>query len=73
MYVLVDISISSEEYLRWYRGSANAVVATAKDGRKIRFPAQSLQQFVTHSGVHGTFAVYFDDYHKLLRVEKLAD
>ena len=73
MYILIDLVISREEYLRWYQGSARAVVATARDGRTIRFPAEALRPYVTHTGVRGTFAVYFDDNHKLLRVEKLSE
>ncbi|MAR92244.1 MAG: DUF2835 domain-containing protein [Pseudomonadota bacterium] len=71
MHLLVDLVISREEYLRWYQGAASAVVATARDGRKVRFPAASLRPYVTHQGIRGTFAIYFDDNHKLLAVKKL--
>lgn len=71
MHIIVDIHISREEYLRWYQGSANAVVAQARDGRTIRFPADALQSFVTHNGIAGSFAIYFDSNNKLQKVERL--
>jgi hypothetical protein len=57
--------------LRWYQGAARTVLAKARDGRKVQFPAQSLQPYITHAGVQGSFAIYFDDNNRLLGVEKL--
>ncbi|MBA56049.1 MAG: hypothetical protein CMK89_16480 [Pseudomonadales bacterium] len=71
MHLIVDLTITPEEYLKWYRGSAKAIVATSRDGRKVSFPADSLRPYVTHGGIKGTFAIYFDDNNKLLGVEKL--
>lgn len=71
MHLLVDLHLSREEYLRWYQGHARMVHARSRDGRSVRFPAQSLQPYVTHSGVSGTFAIYFDENNKLLKVERL--
>ena len=71
MHLIVDLKISREEYLRWYRGSVRAVVATARDGRKVSFPAAALQAFVTHNGISGTFTIYFDSDNKLQKVERL--
>lgn len=70
-YMIVDIAISGEEFLRWYQGGAKVVSVVARDGRRVQFPASSLQPFVQHSGVHGTFAIYFDQHNKLQRVERL--
>ena len=71
MLLIVDIHLSSDDYLRWYQGSAKAVVATSRDGRRVRFPAESLRPFVTHSGVHGSFAIHFNEHNRLVKVEKL--
>lgn len=70
--LVVDLHIPADEYVRWYRGGPRVVSAVARDGRRVQFPAASLQPFVTHDGVHGTFAIHFDDNHKLQRVERLA-
>lgn len=71
MYLIVDITITRDEYLRWYQGAARSVFAVSRDGRKVQFPAQSLQPYVTHTGVKGSFAIHFDDNNRLVRVEKL--
>ena len=70
--MIVDIHISADEYVRWYQGGVRFVSAVARDGRRVNFPASSLQPFVQHTGVHGTFAIHFDQHNKLQRVERLA-
>ncbi|MEJ2064623.1 MAG: DUF2835 family protein [Reinekea sp.] len=35
------------------------------------FPSRILQPFVTRQGIHGTFRIYFDQYHKFQRIEQL--
>jgi hypothetical protein len=70
-YLVIDLHISRDEYLRWYQGGARAVNAVARDGRRVNFPAASLQRFVGHDGVHGTFAIHFDQNNRLERVERL--
>ena len=67
----MDLKISRDEYLRWYRGTARSVIAKSRDGRKVSFPADALQGFVSHSGVNGTFAIHFDHNNKLQKVERL--
>ncbi len=71
MHLIVDIAISRDEYLKWYQGAARSIVTHSRDGRKVRFPAQSLRPYVTHGGIQGTFAIYFDENNKLQGVEKL--
>lgn len=69
--IYVDISISQEEYLRWYQGSANLVHAQALDGRTVNFPANILQKFVTHSGIQGRFAIEFDGEKKFKSITRV--
>lgn len=68
--LLVDLDISPEDYLRHYKGSANKVICTARDGRKIQFPTGILQCFVTRDGIHGSFRLEIDDKHKLMSVSR---
>ena len=70
--LVVDLNIPAEEFLRWYKGGVKVVNAVARDGRRVQFPADSLQPFVQHSGIQGTFAIHFDANNKLQRVERLA-
>ena len=72
MHLIVDLTITPEEYLKWYRGSAKAIVAQSRDGRKVSFPAESLRPYVSHGGIQGSFAIYFDENNKLKALEKLS-
>ncbi|TQV80991.1 DUF2835 family protein [Exilibacterium tricleocarpae] len=69
--LIVDLAISAEEYQRLYRGAANAVVARARDGRRVRFPAHILRPFVTHTGIQGSFAITFDADNRYQAVERI--
>jgi len=69
--IVVDLNISSDEYLRYYQGAARTVLATSTDGRSVRFPAGVLQQVVTRDGVRGRFAILFNQAGKFERIERL--
>lgn len=68
--VTLDLHISADEYLAMYQGVVTNVVARAHDGRVIRFPANLLQKFVTHGGIHGQFTIYFDRQNKFQSIVK---
>jgi hypothetical protein len=53
----VDLDIDAEQLKRLYRGAARMVLARARDGRWVRFPAALLRGHVEHHGVHGAFAL----------------
>lgn len=69
--IYIDISISADEWLKIYRGTARVVNTRSRDGRTIQFPANILQQYVTHTGVYGSFVIYFDDSGKFQSIAKL--
>jgi hypothetical protein len=52
---------SAHEYLRYYRGSINKVIATCADGKTVQFPAGLLTPFVTTTGIRGRFVLTCDD------------
>ena len=58
--IIVSLHISREDYLSVYQGQVQDVVATASDGRVVRFPAAILKGMVGHEGIHGTFKIHFD-------------
>ena len=66
-----SLHISPEQYQRYYRGSAKAVVVTATDGRTLKFPASAMQQFVTHDGIQGRFEIRFDDNNKMIGISRI--
>ena len=55
----------------YYSGSAREIIATSRDGRVVRFPANILRPFVSHDGVHGEFAIEFDADHKFVAIHRL--
>jgi hypothetical protein len=67
----VNLRITAEEYLKSYAGSVKDVVATAMDGRRVRFPAKILRPFVTHEGIQGSFLIHFTSDNRFERIEKL--
>jgi hypothetical protein len=70
--VLISLSIPAEEYIRVYQGSAKKVSTIDSEGRRISFPVNILQPFVTRDGVAGSFAIYFDQANKFIRIVRLA-
>jgi hypothetical protein len=69
--IIVDISISPDEWIKLYQGIATDVHTTARDGRSVRFPARILSRFFLKDGIRGSFCILFDDAGKFVRVERL--
>ncbi len=65
------LSITGEEYLRYYRGVARFVVVRSHDGRHVQVPASLLRPFVTHQGVQGEFRLVLDDVNRLVDLQRL--
>lgn len=58
--------------MKYYQGHAVQIAARARDGRQVRLPASVMRRFVSLSGLHGSFAVYYDDNGHLLQVDRLS-
>jgi len=69
--IIVDISISSDEWLKIYRGQTNLVNARSRDGRSIQFPANILSRYTTHSGIQGSYQISFNDDGKFQSIQQL--
>lgn len=69
--IVVSLHISRDDYLSFYQGQVQTVVATATDGRRVRFPAGILKHVVGHEGVHGTFRITFDGNNKFSGITRL--
>lgn len=54
----------------YYRGNVKNVVATTDEGLRVQLPLEVFRPHVTEAGIYGIFAVYVDDNHKLIRLEK---
>jgi len=64
----ISLGISADEYLRIYQGSARFIQAISTEGKRVRFPANILQPFVTREGVYGDFAIVCDGEHRFKRI-----
>lgn len=69
--LLFDISISTQDFLRVYKGTVNRVLIRSRDGRTISLPARHLQPFLTHDGVYGSFIMEFNAQGQLLDLRRL--
>ena len=56
-----SINVSAQEYLQYYKGTINKVVARCNNGSTIQFPASLLKPFVSSGGVRGNFVLVCDD------------
>ncbi|MEH6556528.1 MAG: DUF2835 domain-containing protein [Oceanicoccus sp.] len=71
--LIVDVTITATEYLKNYQVPGAVVSTQSCDGRRVRFPANILQPFVTHNGIDGRFAIEFDQQAKFKSIIKLGD
>ncbi len=69
--ITVDLRISADEYLKYYRGHAHFITCLARDGRRIQFPVQIMQPFLTREGISGSFVIQFDSAGKFAEIERL--
>jgi len=51
------LSISSQQYLQYYRGAVRQVLAQSTTGATVQFPAALLTPFVTSAGISGRFVL----------------
>ena len=69
--LVVDLHIDAAEYVRLYSGSATTVVARARSGLRVQFPAGALRPFVLHNGIHGVFELVIDERNKLQSLTRI--
>lgn len=69
--IYVQLNIPPDEFKLLYEGVAKSVNARSLDGRTVKFPANILRPFVSHSGVVGTFAIHFSEDNRFNRIEKI--
>ena len=67
------LAMPAELYLNYYQGKAQAVMVETLDGRTLQFPAQVLQRFVTHAGIHGLFEIEFDEQNKFVDIRRVSE
>jgi hypothetical protein len=68
--LLLELHVSPDDLLDYYRGVARTVHTTAANGQTVNFPASALQRHVTVDGVHGWFRLEFDENNKFVRLDR---
>jgi ribose 5-phosphate isomerase RpiB len=66
-----QLSLSSEQFLRVYRGTAKNIATRTDDGQVIKFPAQHIKPFLAHDGIYGYFEMTFSPEHKFIGIKRL--
>ena len=69
--IIVSLTITADEYIKIYQGSARSVYTRTAEGRSLRFPANILQPFVTREGIKGNFSIEFDQDNKFKRISRV--
>lgn len=67
----VRLAITAEDYLQMYKGIARNISAVAVDGRRVCFPANIMQRFVTRDGIYGLFLIRFSAAGRFIDVVRL--
>ncbi len=62
------VNVTNEEFLSIYRGTANALLVQAEDGRRIQIPANNFRKFVTAAGLQGRFEMELDRDNRLINL-----
>ncbi len=70
-YIRFHLAISAEKYLAYYQGKARSIVVRSEDNRSIKFPANAIRSFLTHSGIFGQFEIQFDENNKLIKIKQI--
>ncbi len=65
------LTISAEEVLKYYHGSASSVQCVDEAGKTIRFPAALIRPHISHHGVSGRFSIEYNEQGKLVEFKKL--
>ncbi|MEM6985600.1 MAG: DUF2835 family protein [Pseudomonadota bacterium] len=68
---VVDLALDEERWLQFYRRPGQVIVARARNGQRIQFPAERMREFVTATGIHGSFKLTVDQDNRLQRIERL--
>lgn len=71
-YLILDLAISRTECMKYYQGRALRIAARARDGRMVHLPVSVMRQYMTLSGLNGSFAVYYNESGQLQQIDKLS-
>lgn len=68
----LQLSISADKMLGYYRGQIRSVTARATNGQTVQFPVAALHRYILPNGVQGRYRLTFDEQHKFVGIEPVA-
>ena len=69
----LELNISADQLLAYYRGEAKVVRARATTGQTVQFPANALRALVSPEGIRGRYRIVFDANNKFVGLERAVD
>ena len=69
----IYLALGIQECERYYYGQADTIATRAMDGRVVYIPASIIHRFITPQGILGYFDIFYDQNHKLIRIERVAE
>jgi hypothetical protein len=66
------LNISSDDYLRFYQSQSRFVQTRTEEGQRIKFPAEHLRPYITHSGINGLFELESTDQGKFIALRRVS-
>jgi len=71
--IRIFVDVGRDDLLRWYRGEARHLIATAADGRRISLPVEVMRRFVSGDGLQGWFLLSLDADHRFVGLRRLGE
>jgi len=68
---IFSVSISQQEFLKYYQGAADCALVTSECGHRLRFPALRLRPFLSHHGITGRFALTVDNNNRFVSLQRI--
>lgn len=62
--------LPAHKLIQYYRGNAQKVVVTSKEGLRLQLPIDVFKPYITQNGIYGVFTVWVDENNKMIRLEK---
>jgi hypothetical protein len=66
----INLHINKIELEKYYTG-IKTVTAKTTDGRRVQFPVNILQKYISHNGVHGFFVLEYDEQFKFRNIQRV--
>lgn len=65
-----SINMSNQDFLPYYKGQIQSIVATSTQGVKVQFPAMHLRKYLSPTGIQGHFCLQTEN-NKFLSLKRI--